>query len=308
MSPRRAAVGMLDLIALRASSWQEAYVARVDLEQRPALRLLRSRLPTGHDHVQHGDVHARGHDRDQLQQPARDVVEPRRTADNSVRDRGRQLGRRSGGEQLGDVEGIPAGGGVQLARDVAGERGDGALRKRPELNHDGVAGADGADGRMQRMARRCLAGAEGEDEQRRQRADPPSEHRDRVERRIVRPVHVLEHEHGRPGRPLELGDQQRLDVVRARRRRAPRRAPAKRSRRGRGAVPAGAESRGRRRYRAALASSSRSSRNRVTSDVFPIPGSPVTKTTRPVPPAAAARASASVANAPSRSRRSTSQR
>ena len=194
----------------------EAHVARVDLEQRPTLRLLRGRLPAGHDNVQHGDVHPRGHDRDQLQQPARVVVEPRGTADDSVRDRGRQLGRRSGGEQLGDVEGIPAGGGVQLARAVAGERGDGALRKGRELDHDGVAGADGADGRMQRMARRRLAGAEGEDEQRRQRADPPPEHRDRVERRIVRPVHVLEHEHGRRGRQLELRDQQRLDVVRGR--------------------------------------------------------------------------------------------
>ena len=69
---------------------------------------------------------------------------------------------------------------------------------------------------MQRMARRRLAAAEGEDEQRRQRADPPPEHGDRVERRIVRPVHVLEYEHGRRGRQLELRDQQRLDVVRGR--------------------------------------------------------------------------------------------
>ena len=47
---------------------------------------------------------------------------------------------------------------------------------------------------------------------------------------------------------------------------------------------------------------------RVTSEVLPIPGSPVTTTTRPSPRAASACASASVASAASRSSRCTIQR
>ena len=50
---------------------------------------------------------------------------------------------------------------------------------------------------------------------------------------------------------------------------------------------------------------SRPRTNRVTSDVLPIPGSPVTTTTRPSPRAAASRASASAASASSRSSSST---
>ena len=96
-----------------------------------------------------------------------------------------------------DVEGVASGCGVHFARVVAGERRDRSLRQRCELEKDRVAGADGAHGRVQRMRRRHLAGPERQDEQRRQRADSPHEHGNRVERRVVGPVHVLEHEHRR---------------------------------------------------------------------------------------------------------------
>ena len=162
------------------------------------------------------------------------VVEPRGASQHGLRDRGRQLCGGSGGEQLGDVEGVPPGRGVDLVGVVAGERGDRALRQGRELEEHRVLGPDRADRGEQRMARRHLAAPEGEHEQRRQRADPPAEHGDRVERRVVRPVHVLEHEHRRPRRELELRDQQRLDLVRRAPPRAPPRAPARRSRRGRG--------------------------------------------------------------------------
>ena len=56
------------------------------------------------------------------------------------------------------------------------------------------------------------------------------------------------------------------------------------------------------------ASGPRSWRKRETSAVLPIPGSPVTKATRPSPPAAALRASASEASASSRSSSSTGKR
>ena len=57
-----------------------------------------------------------------------------------------------------------------------------------------------------------------------------------------------------------------------------------------------------------LAPGPRSRTKRVTSEVLPIPGSPVTKTTRPSPRAAVFHASVSALSAPSRSSSSTAQR
>jgi hypothetical protein len=67
---------------------------------------------------------------------------------------------------------------------------------------------------VERVARRRFAHPEREHKQRRQRPDPTSDHGDRVEGRIVRPVHVLEDEHGRLRRADEIPDEQLLDLVR----------------------------------------------------------------------------------------------
>jgi hypothetical protein len=73
------------------------------------------------------------------------------------------------------------------------------------------------------VAGRHLAVAARQQEQDRQRADPAPEHRDHVEGRVVGPVHVLEHEHGRRRRQPQLRQQQAVDLVRggAARERAP---------------------------------------------------------------------------------------
>ena len=234
----------------------EADVPRLDLEQLPALRLLRrlgpapaSRRPAPTCATRLGTTETSSH------QPAR-VRRRGATRARARRSRPTAAGRPTAREreQLGDVERVAAGRGVHLVR----RRRRRARRPRPPT----AARARGTPSprrgsRPPRRAaddRRRLAAAEGQHEQRRQRADPPPEHGDRVERRVVGPVHVLEHEHGRPRRQLELGDQQALDLVRARRRRrAPARAAARRSRRGRGSGRAAAGSRGRRRCRRAPA-------------------------------------------------------
>ncbi len=148
---------------------------------------------------------------------ARVVVEARRASEHRVRDRRRQLVRRARAHAARSRRT-----GCRRSRRTPRRR----RRRRAtatalsdsgvELEDDRVVGANRADGRAQRMARRRLAAAEGENEQRAERADPPPEHRDRVERRVVGPVHVLEHEHRRPRRELELRDQQALDLVRRR--------------------------------------------------------------------------------------------
>jgi hypothetical protein len=63
------------------------------------------------------------------------------------------------------------------------------------------------------MVGRRLAAAERQHQQHRQAPDAPSEHRHHVERRIVRPVDVLEDHHRRHA---QLGDQQRLHLGRRR--------------------------------------------------------------------------------------------
>ena len=167
---------------------------------------------------------------------------------------------------------------------LARERGDGLLRERRELDDDRLVGADRADGGVQRVARRHLTAAEGQHEQGGQRPDPATEHGDRVERRVVRPVHVLEHDDRRPRRQLELLEQQRLDVVR----RGPARERIGERRRDATAEVADRAERPRHREVVARAESTRvrsgsSRRKRSTSEVLPMPGSPVTNATRPSP-------------------------
>ena len=70
------------------------------------------------------------------------------------------------------------------------------------------------DGSVEGMLGRNLPVAAGEHEQQRQRADPAREQRDNVERRLVRPVHVLEREHRGARRQRQLVEQEPVDLVR----------------------------------------------------------------------------------------------
>ena len=194
----------------------EADVAGLDLEQPAALRLLGGRGPVRHHRVEHRDGHAVRDHRHELEQNARGMVEPRGATSHRVRDRLRKalLGR--AGEQLGDVERVAARGRVDAVGAVAGQGRDRAVRQRRQLEEHRMVGRDGADRGVEGMPGGNLAVAEGDDEERRQRADAAAEHGERIERRLVRPVHVLQHENGGVGRKLELLDEQRLDVVRRR--------------------------------------------------------------------------------------------
>ncbi len=187
----------------------EADVAGVDLEQRPALGLLRRRGPVGQNDVEHGRGDTIRHDRDQLDQPPLVLGQPRDATAHGVRDRARQLLGRTRGEQLGDVERVASGDGVEVVCTVARERRDGTRRKRLELQQLRRGGHG-------RMAGWGFPVAAREQEQDGQRPDSPGEQGDDVERRLVRPVHVLEHEHGRLRRQRELGQQQAVDLVRRR--------------------------------------------------------------------------------------------
>ncbi len=121
------------------------------------------------------------------------------------------------GQQLGDVERIPAGRRVDLVR---------RRRRRARRPRSPTGVRARARRSPRRGSRRGSREADDPAAPRRPgrsgRAAPagtPIRRPSTViasKRRIVRPVHVLEHEHGRPRRELELRDQQRLDVVRRR--------------------------------------------------------------------------------------------
>ena len=192
----------------------EVNVGGVDLEQLAALRLLGRGGPVGHHGVEQWYAHAVRHHRNELDEAAAARVEAGRAAEHGVRDGRRRLVGVAAREQLGHVERIASGCCPDRVCAIAGERRDRAHRQRFELDHHRVVGADRAERRIQRMAPGRLAAAEGENEQRGQRGDPPSEDGDHVERRVVGPVDVLEDEHRRLRRLLELRDQQRLDLVR----------------------------------------------------------------------------------------------
>ena len=174
----------------------ELHVPRVNLEQRPALRLLRSRRPVGQDGVEHGGGDTVRDDRDELDEPPFVVGEPGEASTDGVRNRTGQLVGRAGGEQLRDVERVAPGRGVDVVGTVAGERRDRARGERLELEHRRRRGENG----VYRMARRRLTVPAREQEQHRERADAAREQGDHIQRRLVGPVHVLEHEHGRPRR------------------------------------------------------------------------------------------------------------
>ena len=287
----------------------EANVSRVDLEQLPPLRLLGGERPAGQHDVEDRRGHAARDDRDEFHEPSRVVVEPGGAPENGVRDRRRQPGGRSRREQLGDEERVTAGGGVEVEGVSPGERRNRLLRERVELDPDRVGGRDGAQCSAERVGRRHLAAAEREHEQRRNRRDPAAEDRDRVECRLVGPVDVLEHEHRRPRRPFQLGDQQALDLVR---RGARVEGGLELDRDGADEVTDRAE---RTRDRQVVAGAEEHSRAgvEITCEArdelrLPDPGLAADEGDAPLPPAAAARASASAASAPSRSSSSTGQR
>ncbi len=88
------------------------------------------------------------------------------------------------------------------------------MRQRGQLEEHREARRHRTDRSVERVAGRDLAVAEGHDEEGGEGADASPDHHEGVERRLVCPVHVLEHEHGRAGRKLELLHEQGLDLVR----------------------------------------------------------------------------------------------
>ena len=163
------------------------------------------------------------------------------------------------------------------------------MSAREGLRAPGAAGA-GTD----------LVVAEGQHEERRRRVDPPAEVLQRVERRLVGPVHVLEDADGRSARSTSRSAPKNAFAPRprsvARPKSSSRRTMSYTGPSGRGVKSA---SHAPQRTRTSL---SWRAVNAWTRDVLPTPASPPTRATRPAPRRARSRSASSWAFASSRSR------
>ena len=149
-----------------------------------------------------------GHDRRGVEHAARRCAQRRDAREHRVADRRRQLdGARR--ERLGDEERVAGGAPVQRAGVDAvrrGQLGHRAGRQGHEPHAVGdVAAQEIAERDAQRVRRLELVVAVARDQQRRHARDPPRQQAQHVERRLVGPVRVLEHDDRRVA-PGELAE------------------------------------------------------------------------------------------------------
>ena len=140
-----------------------------------------------------------GHDGELLERRAafrRQAADPRQHSLHHAD--GDRLARR--GERLGDEERVAAGDAVEGRGVGAGARRQaphGVARERLEREPLQRGADEHAEEPLHRMLRVELVVAAGEHEQRPERPDPPGGECQHVERGVVGPVDVLDHEHGR---------------------------------------------------------------------------------------------------------------
>ena len=192
----------------------EAQVVRGDLEH-PGELGLRERVDAVAEQLA-GELEGdpRRHDRELLERLAAVRAQAANPGEHGLDDRGGDdVGR--GGQHLGDEERVAAGDAVHGAGVGAGARGQPPhrrARQRRQRQPVHRAPGQGAQQALQRVRRAELVVAEGQDEHRGDRLDPPRQVAEHVERRVVGPVDVLDDERRRR-RGRELGQDRGVDVV-----------------------------------------------------------------------------------------------
>ena len=157
----------------------------------------RARSPAA-DRLERPWLERRGRHRHRFQHRSGVLAHPRGTGvDHLAHGRGHLLAARL--QHLVHVERVAAGQPVELGRvqRVPGcHLADGLGRQRIQRHPpEPVRGGEVAEQHAHRMHRPDGVVAVGEDDQHVDALDPPAEHAQHVERRLVRPVHVLDHQH-----------------------------------------------------------------------------------------------------------------
>ncbi len=157
-----------------------------------------------------------GHDGERIEDRPRLGVEPRRAGEDGIANRRRDLLilRR---QDLEDVEGVSSRPPVELPAvhpGVLGQAGDGLTREPRDLQAPRGRGTPShlTDQSLEAVEALELLVAIGEDDQRGDLLDPPGEEPEDIQRRLVRPLGVLEDEDGSDS-PVELLDQCGGDVM-----------------------------------------------------------------------------------------------
>jgi hypothetical protein len=169
----------------------------------------------GAEHAQQRRVDPRRDDRELLDDLPRRGAQPVHPRLHGVDDGARhRLVRR--GERLGDEERVSRGGPVQPAgvdRGPGGQLRHGVAGQPVQWQPLDGAAAEAAEHALQRVLAPDLVRAIGEQQQRGQVADPAADVAQQVERRAVRPVHVLDRQDGRPARVGQLLEDRREDLA-----------------------------------------------------------------------------------------------
>ena len=167
------------------------------------------------DRLEQGQLRLRRRHRHRLQQSPGCWAQPGRTGKNCVANRGRDVLIRR--DRLGHEEGIAAGPAVQLL-------GIGSIRRRKRPNtlererrksqpSNRPARSELSERTSEWMETVELAVAVGHENEHRDGSVIAAEQPKHVERRVIRPVHILQHEDGRD-RALELAYQREGHLVR----------------------------------------------------------------------------------------------
>jgi hypothetical protein len=168
--------------------------------------------------LQEPELGLRRHDRDRFEEHGSGGAEPRGAGEHRVPDRLRDP-LRAGGERFDDEERVAGGLAVELVGVDAvrlGELRDRPRREREELHPpDRPARCQLSEHDPERMRTVQLVVAVAGHDQGRHRLHPAGEQPQDVERRLVRPVHVFEDEHGRDPR-AQLPRERRHHLVRHR--------------------------------------------------------------------------------------------
>ena len=190
--------------ARRASSCRNATASAGRLEHPGGHAFVHPAGDVREGGVEQPQLGAGGHERRAVEQSPRVGRQARGARQDRVahRRRHRVAGRR---QQLGHEERVAAGQRVDGVGVVTGcELAHGLDRQRRDRDAlDRRRRRQVAEQAAQRMVADRLVVAVGDEHERRRRAHPAADHAQHVERRLVGPVHVLEHEHGRETQLVE---------------------------------------------------------------------------------------------------------
>ena len=190
---------------------------RLGTQDSGAQALVKGNQITAGHRLKQPHLRSLGHDRDRVEQIARGSTEPRDPRQHRLTNRRRhRLATRR--QHLRDKERIPCSAGVQIHgidRRRARECANSSAREPTQLHaRTNDASRQLADDDPKRMRTVQAVIAEAQNDERRRRLNPPSQQPHDIERRLIAPMKILQHQHTRRT-AAQPSEHRSGDVVRA---------------------------------------------------------------------------------------------